>query len=242
MLLLSFRSQAQIILAGDEWMPFTGDEKVKGYIIELAEKIFKNAGMSFSYYRMPWARVLNETAEGNVSGAAGMLKKNAPDFVFHEEPAGFDYNAVFVFKSRPWEYSGRASFKKLTIGVIKDYPYGEEIDDYIADNIKNMQRIQVNFGEDPLKANILKMDYGRIDAIVENPLVFYWKIKDMRYDLNNYRMNIISGQKTPLYIGFTPKNPDSPKYAEIFSAGIREMRLNGELEKLLNKYGLKDWK
>ena len=47
---------------------------------------------------------------------------------------------------------------------------------------------------------------------------------------------------TAHYIGFSPENPKSEEYARILDQGMRELRASGELEKILQKYGMSDWK
>jgi polar amino acid transport system substrate-binding protein len=43
-------------------------------------------------------------------------------------------------------------------------------------------------------------------------------------------------------MAFSPKNPKSKEYAKLLSAGIEQMRLSGELSKILAKYQLTDWR
>lgn len=45
-----------------------------------------------------------------------------------------------------------------------------------------------------------------------------------------------------IYIAFSPNRPESPMLAQQLSDGIRELRSNGQLKKILDRYGLLDWK
>jgi polar amino acid transport system substrate-binding protein len=45
-----------------------------------------------------------------------------------------------------------------------------------------------------------------------------------------------------IYIAFSPSKQGSADYARILSEGIIELRKTGELQVILNKYGLQDWK
>jgi len=45
-----------------------------------------------------------------------------------------------------------------------------------------------------------------------------------------------------IYIAFSPKNPNSKKYAKILSDGMLEIKRSGELQKILDKYSIKSKK
>ena len=58
---------------------------------------------------------------------------------------------------------------------------------------------------------------------------------DPVYDKESY-------EKAKIYLAFSPKNPKSKSYARLISKGIIEMRASGDLQKILDKYGMRDWK
>jgi len=54
--------------------------------------------------------------------------------------------------------------------------------------------------------------------------------------------DLTSVEASYVYIAFSPFFKQSKTYAKILSDGIIKYRKNGKLQKILNKYGLKDWK
>ena len=52
-----------ITLRADEWCPYNCQPKSQnpGFIIEIAETVFKKAGHTIDYQVMPWARPRSET-------------------------------------------------------------------------------------------------------------------------------------------------------------------------------------
>ena len=46
----------------------------------------------------------------------------------------------------------------------------------------------------------------------------------------------------PVYIGFSPARPESKRYAEMFTQGVRDLRRRMKLAEILKKYGVSDWK
>ncbi len=132
------------------------------------------------------------------------------------------------------------SLEKAAIGVIKDYSYGEIFDKYVKDNSKNSKRIQIVFGADAFKSNSKKLMIGRLTAFVEDKMVAFSYLKKMGMT----DKVTIAGElsKDNVYIAFSPKRKTSKKYAKILSDGMVRLRKSGKLNKILAKYGLKDWK
>jgi polar amino acid transport system substrate-binding protein len=96
-------------------------------------------------------------------------------------------------------------------------------------------------GDDPIYQNIMKLLAGRFDTLIAGENVMTYKIKEMGVvgEVINVGVTDISAN---LYIAFSPVNKKSEKYAEIFSKGIRNLKKSGELDQLLDRYGLRYWK
>ena len=96
--------------------------------------------------------------------------------------------------------------------------------------------------------NIKKLLKGRIDTIPEDKAVFVNMAHKMGV-LDQIEeagadpiLNKDDFESLKIYLAFSPKNPNSKDYAKLLSEGIKEMRSSGELQKILAKYGLNDWK
>jgi len=232
-----------ISLGADVWLPYNGDpnEQHVGYMIEIAKTIFEKEGHTIDYQIMPWSRAIKDARSGTVNAIVGALKDEAPDFIYPKNEQGLSVPATFfVKKGDSWKFKEITSLKNKNIGIINDYSYGSIIDDFLKDK-NNQSIIQSLSGTDALEQNIKKLLFGRIDIVIEDKIVMAYKLKSM-----NIQDQIIeagnSGEKTLLYIAFSPVNKNSKKYAEILSKGMDNLRNNGELKKILDVYGLKDWK
>jgi polar amino acid transport system substrate-binding protein len=233
-----------ITIVADEWCPYNcvpGTSK-PGYLIEIAETIFKKAGHRVDYKTMNWSRSIETTRKGKYTAIASAAKGDAPDFIFPEKEQGFSKYAFFVKKGNPWKYSGVDSLKKVKLGLIQDYDYGEEVNGYLEKN-KDTSLAQYATGDDALERNINKAKLGRIDVILEDEAVFLLKASEMGktelfinagYDTGPVEENVI-------FVAFSPSNPKSKEYAKILSDGMDELRKSGTLKTILSKYGLKDW-
>ncbi len=229
-----------ITIAADEWMPYNGVPKSDkpGYGIELAEMIFKEAGHTVKYEVIPWNRAVQTTRNGQYTAVIGAFKEDAPDFIYPDVEFGYSINEFFVKVDSKWQYSGLNSLDNKKIGLIKDYSYGDELDEYFSKNSKNVDFV---FGSNPLEMNIKKLVSGRIDVFVEDRNVAAQKIAEINLT-EKVKSAGSPSQGNKIYIAFSPKNPKSKEYAEILTKGIKKMEENGELKKLLTKYKLKYWK
>lgn len=231
-----------ITLRADEWCPYNcqPNSNEPGFMVEIAEVIFKKAGHTVEYDIMPWSRAIEDARQGKINGIIAAGKDDAPDFIFPEIEQAKMYGAFYVKKGDSWQYKGLDSLKVKVLGVIKDYTYIPEIDKYINDNQKNRKLIQVASGDTALDSSIKKLLAGRIGVVIEDSNVMSQYIKK---NLGADQLQV-AGQLPPddLYIAFSPSNPKSKEYAKMISEGIAELRKSGKITEILNKYGLKDWK
>jgi polar amino acid transport system substrate-binding protein len=238
-----------ILLQSDIWCPYNcaPDSKLPGYAIEIAKKIFEKAGHKFKYEVAPWSRSLKLAKEGQITAIVGVSRNEAPELIFPEQEFGISAIHFFKRKGFPWKFEGIGSFETVRVGIMADYEYGDGLDAYFEKNRKT-RKVQIIRAEEPLVLNIRKLLRGRIDVIPEDKSVFIetangmgvlGKIEYAGVDPINSKEGL---DEARLYMAFSPKNPKSKEYAKLLSAGIEQMRLSGELSKILAKYQLTDWR
>jgi len=83
---------------------------------------------------------------------------------------------------------------------------------------------------------------GRIDVTSDDML-------QLQYEVNKIglggKIDVIPanvGDPVPNYIAFGPTNPRAHELARLWDEGVRRLRKNGELKRILDRYGIKDWK
>ena len=236
--------QADVItLRADEWFPYNGtpESTQPGYGIEIAKEIFEGKNHSIDYSTLNWARAVKMTLTGEFNCVIGATMSEIPQAIFPEEPIGISLNAFFVKKGSTWKHTGVDSLQTVSVGIIKDYSYGEGMDAYLK-TVSDPLKVQIVTGETPLVLNIRKLIAGRIDVVIEDLNVFQAKVIEMQVADQIELAGIGEYDKSHhLYIAFSPNNPKSKEYARIFDEGIRELRASGRLQQILNRYGLNDW-
>ena len=81
---------------------------------------------------------------------------------------------------------------------------------------------------------------GRVTAILIDRDVFaHYAFMN---GLNDDFVEIGEINADPIYIAFAPDAPNSEKYAAILTEGMKQLRASGELDTVLGRYGLVDWK
>ncbi len=81
----------------------------------------------------------------------------------------------------------------------------------------------------------------RIDAIVEADPVFWYTAKLLNKS-DQFKVAGRASEPMKSFIAFSPALEESKAYAEILTRGIEKLRKNGELSRILSKYGLTDWR
>ena len=150
-----------------------------------------------------------------------------------DEPPTF-----FVRADNPWRYTGVKSFELLgKVGVMQGYDYAE-LNESIG---RNPSRVETVSGSNNARRTIHKLLAGRVDAIIHDANVTAFELKHQ----NQVGALVAAGSLRNfqnVYVAVSPKVPDARHYAEMMSRGTEELRESGELARILERYGLKDWK
>ncbi len=229
-----------VTIRADHWYPMNGTPGASnpGFMIEIAQQTLAKGGHTVDYALMPWERAVYSAQKGQIDCVVGAYKSDAPDLLFPENSQGVDTVEAYVNKGSPWRFTTLDALKSVKLGAISGYGYGDEVDAYIE---KNPQLVQLTVGETALEQNIKKLSAKRIDVLIESPAVFNAKLKDLKLEGKFDEAGMLSSIEN-LYIACTPVKESSKTYVKLISDGTEALRQSGELAKILEKYGLKDWK
>jgi polar amino acid transport system substrate-binding protein len=231
-----------LTLKADYWMPFNGDGKAEtGYMLDIAKAVFEPLGHKVVYVTTPWEKALAECRSGKCTAVIGASTDDAPDLVYPAEEEGVSQQLFCVKAGSPWRYAGVASLKPIKLGIVKDYAYFKDLDDYLK---TNPQGIVLGTGDNPLQSNIAKLVAGELGAVVDDRSVLKYTIARMGLQgkVVIAPADASSAQPGNLYIAFSPANPKSDEYSRALAEGMASLRKSEQLKKILAKYGLTDWK
>lgn len=232
-----------ITIVADEWPPFNGkaNSQDEGYMVDIVRIVFEEKGIEVKYITMPWKRAIAETKQGVYTAAIGASKTDAVGFVFPEEELARNRLAFYVKKGNIWKFQGIESIQQIKLGVIAGYDYRQWLNEYITKNSNNTNKIQILTGDIPLQRGLQGLLLDRIDVVVDTEAAILSEAK--RSSLSHQIQSAGYGHELSFcYIAFSPNIPRSPIYAQILSDGIAQLRSNGKLQNILDKYGLIDWR
>ncbi len=234
-------AQDQLVVVSDIWMPYNGkpDSKMEGYAVEILRAVFKRQGVEVKYIERPWKRAVEDVRSGKADLVIGALHSEAPDFIFPEQSLGRTA-MCFYTNWRSWKFTGPESLKEVRTGLVQGYGYR----DWLTKDAKNNPgRYQVLHGEDALPRLIQILEQDRVQAIPGNQAVVNYYIKTLGLEDAIFMAGCEKDvEPRELFFALSPAHSErSRKLAAIIDKGIATMRMSGQLNHLLIKYGLKDW-
>lgn len=234
-----------VTVIADTWCPYNCNPKSpnQGFMVDIVKHAFAKHNIDVEYSTMSWDQAIAETRKGMHTAIIGASSEDAPDFIFPTVSQGFMKNHLYIKSGNPWRYNGVDSLKKVVLGAIDGYSYNEEIDGYIKKYKLDPTYVELMSGDDALAINVSKLMRGKIGVTIESNYVMNYYLSQNH--LQNKVDDISSlppSNRDNLYIAFSPKDKAlSKKYADIISDETQKMRASGELQKIMDNYGLDDW-
>lgn len=234
-----------VTICSDPWMPYAGEAgpgAEEGYVIALARAALERSGIQVRYVVTPWSRCIADVQAGRWDAIACVDAREVPDLHYPREPVGETRPAFFTRADSTWTFRGVGSLERIRLGAIQGYAYADEVDTWIKANAQDPGRIFLASGTEPLRRLFEMLEAGRLDAIIESPLVASWTAHRLgRPSGSALREAGQVGPLVPIYVAFSRRTPDGAALAEAFDVGVRALRADGRLEPLLARYGVPRW-
>lgn len=231
-------AQRTITIAADPWCPHNCDAgaEQEGYMIEIAREAFALAKLDIEYVNMSWARALQQTDAGYINAVVGAFTGDAPHFIFPDEAIGYARTALFTHTDNAWAYRGVESLSEQKLVAINGYSYSVELDTYIEAHKDDPARVWILSGPAPLERAIELLEQHRSDILPEDLDVMRWTLEH-RGEPSSLRMAAVM-ERLPVYIAFSPANPQSEELAALLTQGVRKLKASGRLSHILARYGV----
>lgn len=229
--------ERSIELRADLWFPVNGKPHAArpGFGIEILNAVWAPAGYDLDYQLMPWRRSLDLVHAGKADCVIGAYLTDAPEMLYPLEPLAFDGIALYMLAGRTLDYRGPASLSDYHVGVIGGYSYGAEFDAWVDGNRDN-PKVAVMQGSEALEKNIRKLLSGRLDVVVESPLVMQTMLEAMNLSGQIHRVASVS-EAMPIFVACGPGR-GAREWLRVYDQGIRELRESGKLAGIYRRYGI----
>jgi polar amino acid transport system substrate-binding protein len=238
-------SNADVQLATLDWQPYVGqDLPNKGYVYQLIEKVFAEQGLSVSIQFLPFARIINLAASGQIDGyfPEYMNEDNAKTFLYSNPYPGGDVGFIRLANSQmdvktKKNMNNFTGFSNLQIGVVRGYINTVAFDaaDYL---------VKQETGSDLL--NLKKLLFERIDLAFIDPNVANYLISTSVEPLfkqatgSTYQFIDPGLEYKELYICFPRGVKKSSKLLMSFNEGLQKLKQSGALDKILLNNGFRN--
>lgn len=231
--LLSFYACAATITAAqDPWAPFVQKDSANpGVSVEIITEAFKSQGHTVDFKIMPWTRALNEVKSGKVDVlVATWFTNERTTYLKYSDPYLENSLKFIMRKGDGFEYSGMESLSGKTVGIIRNYGYG---DAFLA--ATNFKKPEAN----DLVSNAKKLMAKRIDLTLEDELVAKSTLSGAGMNLADFDFSSNALSVNPLHVTAGLANPNHEAYIAAFNKGLAEIKANGTFDSILAKYGIK---
>jgi polar amino acid transport system substrate-binding protein len=230
---ISFAVNSAVITAAqDPWAPFVQKDNANpGVSVEIITEAFKSQGHTVDFKIMPWTRALNEVKSGKVDVlVATWFTNERTSFLKYSDPYLENSLKFIMRKGEGFEYNGLDSLSGKTVGIIRNYGYGDE---FLA--ATNFKKPEAN----DLIANAKKLTAKRVDLTLEDELVAKSTLSGAGMNLDDFEFTNNALSVNPLHVTSGLANPNHAEYIEAFNKGLVEIKANGTFDKILAKYGIK---
>lgn len=229
-----FAKESVLRVRADDWCPYNCHPRSvnRGHLIELLDGWAAKEKLSVDYQLVPWSRALLDTRAGYNEVIVGVSTADAEGMNM-SIPLAEDKTCFFTAGSK-WTYRKPSDLNKLkSLGMAQDYIWPNLVIEWVNENPFKVQKAT---GERPLEANIKKLVGGRVEALIENSdVVKYYRRLDPESEVVKE-----SGCLKPftIHIAFTKRNKNSQHWKKSFDRYVLELKKNGELDRIVQKYGV----
>lgn len=229
-----------VLLVSDSWCPYNCEPGAEnpGILIEIAKRALEKEGFEVKYETLPWSRAIEETRAGKYDAIVSAAEADAPDFIFPGTHQATIQNTFFTANESAWTFKDLKSLGDVSLGVIRDYAYNDDLDSYIALHAEDAQKIQTASGDGALETNIKKLLAGRLGAFIEDKNVVELYLRDNPEYQGKLRMAgmLPETETNKIHVAFSPAEENAERYAKLIEKETRELRKNGEMEKIIARH------
>jgi polar amino acid transport system substrate-binding protein len=234
-----------ITIRADEWAPINTDPRMtnQGIMIDLATAIAAESGHKVDYRIMGWDDALAAANAGNIDCVVGTLKNEATEngLKTPQKPWVVAQQTAYARFDRQANIGKVADFAAFRVGFSDGYSYGDEIDQYIKQNLKDPKKIYMSKSSRPIRDLLLRMNVGQVDIAVETNVVMDYNLATANLNARIKSVGAPIRTKDELYIACSAKKASTANYLAMFDAGLPKMRASGKFKEILAKYNVKDW-
>jgi polar amino acid transport system substrate-binding protein len=225
----------KIRLAATEWCPYSCSSPLTpGIVTEYLSYILSPYDIELEVQILPWSRAIHDANKGIVSGLLTAVPSEAPELKFTSEPTMSYSVCFFSLANSQWRFTNPSSLKGRSLGVARDYSYGEEVDPYIQAN-KDSSLIYSLSGDYKISRYISMMENKRLDSFIADKYVTQWEVSQQEI-----KQPAISSSgclpSHPFYLAINPQLTWAEEFIQLINRQVKDVKNKKVLKVIVNKY------
>lgn len=239
---ISFKQFLKVKLAAIEMPPYIGKNLLnQGYVAEVAKEAFKRSGYKVEFEFLPLLRAINMTKMAKVDGVLPLFYDETLELYFSDPFPGKKI-VLLKRKSQEIQTSFKAKHQKLEriINDISYYKFG-----YVkgSNYLKDFDTSQILTKEASISNidNIKKLYKGRIDlTLIDKNIAANLMINKAPYMIGKLNYVEKFSVNKDFQVAFSTEKRNAGVLEKVFNNGLKQLRKEKIISKLLYKHGLKD--
>ena len=199
----------------------------QGYSWDVIRESLHQMGYIINLNVMSWSSAMDKVKDGTVEiiFPAGKNAEREKIFLYSQEPVNEAEFLVYVRKDSDIKWEGLKSLNGLTIGVMKDFNYGDRWKAQIS-----IKKHEVN----DIIEGFKMLDYKEIDGFAGYEDSWDYAIKQEGWKENFKKLPVFDS--TAEYLAGLKSNKQVPKILEDFDTGKKQIIKNGKFEEIVKKW------
>ena len=207
----------QIISPGNDISEF------KGYCWDVLRESYHKMGYTIQLTVTPWARAMVNLKSGkaDILFPTGKNSERLKIFNYSEEPTNEANFVIYIKADNDIDWKGLDGLKGLSIGVKRDFNYGDRWNEAIGILKHNVTNISQGFE---------MLNIKRIDGFLGYEYNWDYYLKQNK--MNGMYKKLASVGSTAEYLVTLKTNPNGQALLKAFDVGKRRLIENGKLTKI----------
>ena len=217
--------------AEDDWAPYSSvvDGKAQGFAVDVVRESFGAVNIAVNFEVLPYVRCLAKAKSGHIIGCFDAVPNGmiSSSYLWHDHPLFTTHMNVYALAGTKERGLSAASLEGKTVGVARDYEYGDEFDL----NTRIVRRVvdKNEYGFKMLLAR--RIQYMAAEERIANALFAKYPAAF------GGKFTLAGTVATPgLYMAFTKSSPDAARYLEKFNQGYAALRKSGRYQAIERKW------
>jgi polar amino acid transport system substrate-binding protein len=232
-----YKSEApQVKLGGHAWGPYLGKHLPNyGLAADIVTAAFTRVGYQVTIEFMPWSRVVEESANGELDGsiATWHTPERAESLYFSDSYV--DNKLVFIKRSNdPFEFQGAVQAqqsianKGYRLGIIDDFAYGKEFD-----QVKSLFNLEVREYCSQLFRDVANKN---LDLALVDHWVADTELTNKKHIAEHLMRVVGTLASRSLHVTIPKSSKNGKTLIDAFNTGLARLKQDGTYQQLLEQH------